>query len=280
MANMLKDDLKETVVAALVDGVSIRATERMTGVHRDTIMRLGVRIGTECARILDKKMTGLGCKRLELDEIWGFIQKKQKNVAKKDGKRHVGDVWTFVAIDADTKIVPCYAVGKRDSETANGFLQDLSERLKNRVQLSTDALKAYVEAVEKGFGGEVDYAQIVKSYVVGKHEDSAGASQRKYSPPEVIGVTKTAIVGSPDEDKISTSYVERQNLTMRMCMRRLTRLTNAFSKKLENFKAAVALHFASYNFVRVHGTLDATPAMAAGLEKRPWTIRELVERTT
>lgn len=280
MANILGDDARAAIVAALVDGNSIRATERQTGVHRDTIMRLGVRIGQECQRLMDAKMTNLGCKDLQLDEIWGFIKKKAKNVKKDESKAALGDVWTFVAIDADTKIVPCFRVGKRDEETANAFMLDLSSRLRNRVQLSTDALKAYVEAVEQGFGGDVDYGQIVKSYSVGNADGAAGASQHKYSPPEVVGVTKSVLVGKPDIGRISTSYVERQNLSMRMCMRRLTRLTNAFSKKLENFKAAVALHFAYYNFVRIHQTLRTTPAMAAGLVESPWTIRELVERTT
>lgn len=280
MANILKDDKRAVVVAALAEGSAIRAIERQTGIHRDTIMRLGVQVGTECQRLLSDKMQGLESRALELDEIWGFIQKKQKNVTEKDGVIQVGDVWTFVAIDADTKVVPCYRVGKRDAETANAFLIDLSERLKNRVQLSTDALKAYVEAVEKGFGGEVDYGQIVKSYSVGKTDDTAGGSQRKYSPPEVVGVSKKILVGNPDKARISTSYVERQNLTMRMHIRRLTRLTNAFSKKIENFKAAVALHFAYYNFVLIHSSLDATPAMAAGVASSPWTVRELVERAT
>lgn len=280
MANILKDDKRAVVIAALADGNSIRAIERQTGVHRDTIMRLGVRVGQACQAMMSEKMKDLSCKDLQLDEIWGFIKKKQKNVKKSDGNAQVGDAWTFVAIDSDTKVVPCFRVGKRDAETANAFLIDLSSRLKNRVQLSTDALKAYVEAVEQGFGGEVDYGQIVKSYSVGKADETAGASQRKYSPPEVVGVSKSVLVGSPDEDLISTSYVERQNLTMRMCMRRLTRLTNAFSKKLENFKAAVGLHFAYYNFVRIHQTIRVTPAMAAGVTESPWSIRELVERTT
>lgn len=280
MANILDDDRRRVVVAALADGNSIRAIERQTGIHRDTIMRLSVQVGNECQRIMDDKMKNLTCTNLQLDEIWGFIGKKQKNVGKRDPKTKVGDAWTFVAIDSDTKIVPCFRVGKRDARTANAFLQDLAGRLTNRVQLSTDALAAYVDAVERGFGGEVDYGQIVKAYSVGGGDETAGAAQRKYSPPEVVSVTKERILGKPDMDLVSTSFVERQNLTMRMHCRRLTRLTNAFSKKIENFRAAVALHFAYYNFVRLHGTIKATPAMAAGISSRPWTVRELVQLTT
>ena len=271
MANVLSPAKQAAVVAALCEGSSIRAVERMTGVHRDTIMRLAVRVGEACARKMDATMRDLPFSNVELDEIWGFIGKKQKRVTKVDGPG-VGDVWTFVAIDAATKLVPCFAVGKRDAATANGFLTDLSARLRNRVQISTDGLSAYVEAVEQGFGGEVDYAQIVKSY----EADGKAYPEGKYSPPDVTKVEKTPIVGNPDLSKTSTSYVERQNLTMRMHMRRLTRLTNAFSKKLGNFKAAVALHFAYYNFVKRHGTLRMTPAMAAGIAKDSWTVADLV----
>lgn len=278
MANVLSDELRTVVVAALCDGNSIRSVERQTRIHRDSIMRLGVQVGQECQRIMDTKMRGLNCIDLQLDEIWGFIKKKAKNVTPHEIK--VGDIWTFVAIDSETKLVPCFRIGKRDADTANAFLIDLASRLNNRVQISTDALRAYIDAVERGFGGEVDYGQIVKSYATGEADETAGASQHKYSPPEIVRITKTAINGNPDMDLVSTSYVERQNLTMRMQIRRLTRLTNAFSKKLENFKAAVAMHFVWYNFVKVHGTVKATPAMAAGVAERPWTVREMVELTT
>ncbi len=280
MVNMLGDDERTVVIAALADGNSIRAVERMTGIYRNTVMRLGVKVGEECQRILNNKMRNLNCKRLELDEIWGYVAKKEAHVTKRDPKTLVGDMWTFVAIDAKTKLVPCFRVGKRDARTANAFLIDLASRLNSRVQLSTDGLKAYIDAVERGFGGECDYGQIVKSYAIKEGDETAGMAQRKYSPPEVVRITKAVISGSPDMDLVSTSYVERQNLTMRMSIRRLTRLTNAFSKKLRNFKAAIALHYAVYNLVRVHGTLKATPAMAAGITERPWTIRELVELTT
>ena len=272
MANILSPEKQVAVIAALCEGSSIRAVERMTGVHRDTIMRLAVKIGTACAAKMDAMMRDLPCNRIELDEIWGFIAKKDKHVTKEDGP-NVGSVWTFVGIDAETKLVPCFRVGKRDAVTANAFLVDLASRLRNRVQISTDGLKAYVEAVEQGFGGDVDYGQIVKSF----EEDGRKYPEAKYSPGEVTGAEKTAIVGTPDFAKISTSYVESQNLTMRMHMRRLTRLTNAFSKKIENFRAAIALHFAYYNLVKRHTTLRMTPAMAAGVTKCFWTVADLVK---
>lgn len=275
MANRLKKDKKVAVIGALAEGASIRSVERQTGVHRDTIMRLAVRIGQGCQRLMDAKMRDLPCTDIQCDEIWGFVKKKQKNVKIKDDPSKVGDVYTFVAIDADTKLVPSFKVGKRDRVTADAFMKDLESRLKNRVQLSTDQLQSYKEAVEEGFGGEVDYGQIVKTYT----EETAGKStERKYSPAKVVNVEKTVIHGDPDEDLISTSYVERQNLTMRMHIRRLTRLTNAFSKKWENFKAAVALHFGYYNFVKRHRTLRATPAQAAGIEASRWTVAELIEK--
>ena len=270
MANILNLEKQVNAVSALVEGTSIRSVERMTGIHRDTIMRLGVRVGAACANMMNEGMRNLSCKTIQLDEIWGFIGKKQARVRRNDSPE-LGDVWTFVAIDADTKIVPTFRVGKRTSETCNAFLSDLASRLANRVQVSSDSLKSYVEAVERGFGGEVDYGQIVKTYAT----DNA-YPEGKYSPPEVVSIEKTVIVGNPSEAKISTSYVERQNLTMRMHMRRLTRLTNAFSKKLENFQAAVALHFAYYNYVKIHKTLRCTPAMAAGVTNRLWTVGDLV----
>lgn len=274
MANVLPMEKKITAISALSEGCSIRSVERMTGIHRDTIMRLGVTVGEGCQKLLDGMMRNLNTKRLELDEIWGFIGKKQRNV-KKGESAELGDVWTFCAIDAETKIVPCFAIGKRTSETANEFLRDLSSRLMNRVQISTDGLAAYAEAVEKGFGGDVDYGQIVKTFST----DNGIAPEARYSPASVVDIEKKKIVGNPNEFLISTSYVERQNLQMRMSMRRLTRLTNAFSKKLENFKAATALHFACYNLVRVHGTLRCTPAMEAGVANRVWSVGDLVALT-
>jgi IS1 family transposase len=272
MANILSKERKATAIGALAEGSSIRAIERMTGIHRDTIMRLGLCVGQGCAALLDSKMRGLSCRHLQFDEIWGFIGKKEKHV-RPDDSPEVGDVWTFCAIDADTKLVPAFKVGKRDARTANAFVTDVALRLRNRVQISADALKAYVEAVEQGFGADVDFAQIVKTYV----HDNSQVGERQYSPSEIVITEKKWVTGSPDMDLASTSYVERLNGTTRLHMRRLTRLTYAFSKKLENFEAAVALHFAYYNFVKLHNTLRCTPAMAAGIERDFWTVENLVE---
>jgi IS1 family transposase len=260
------------VIGALAEGSGIRQIERMTGVHRDTIMRLGVRIGQGCASLLDRKMRGLSCEHLQLDEVWGFIGKKERHV-RPDDEPQYGDVWTFCAIDADTKLVPSFKVGKRDAATANAFVRDVASRLKNRVQLSSDALRAYVEAVELVFGANVDYAQIIKTYV----SDDSQIPERKYSPAEIVITEKRPITGHPDMDLASTSYIERLNGTTRLHMRRLTRLTYAFSKKLENFEAAVALHFAYYNLVKRHITLRMTPAMAAGIERDFWSVGDLIE---
>jgi IS1 family transposase len=272
MANVLDKYKQAAVIGALAEGSAIRQIERMTGVHRDTIMRLGVRVGQGCAALLDRKMRDLSCEHLQLDEIWGFIGKKERHVRPEDDPQY-GDVWTFCAIDSDTKLVPSFRVGKRDSATANAFVSDVASRLRNRVQVSSDALKAYVEAVEVAFGCEVDYAQIIKTYVA----DDSQIPERKYSPPEIVITEKRPIIGQPDMDLASTSYIERLNGTTRLHMRRLTRLTYAFSKKLENFKAAVALHFAYYNLVKKHITLRMTPAMAAGIERDFWTVENLLE---
>ncbi|HEX7999114.1 MAG TPA: IS1 family transposase [Pyrinomonadaceae bacterium] len=255
--------------------MAIRQIERMTDIHRDTIMRLGVRVGQGCARIMDEKMRDLDCRDIQIDEIWGFIQKKKRNIKETDDPRQVGDAWTFCAVDSDTKLVPCFKVGKRDSLTANAFINDLASRLKNRVQLSSDALPAYIEAVEQGFGADVDYGQIVKAY----EAVESTAPQRRYSPPKLVSITKNVITGDPLMPFISTSYVERLNLTTRHHMKRLARLTIAFSKKLENFEAAVALHFLYYNFVKTHKSLRCTPAMAANVERSHWSVGDIVEMT-
>jgi IS1 family transposase len=271
MANVLPTEKKIAVISSLCEGSSIRSIERMTGVHRDTIIRLGVRVGQGCAAIMDQQMRNLSCARLEMDEIWGFIGKKEKHV-RADDDSSKGDVWTFCAIDADTKLVPAFKVGKRDGATANAFVDDVAGRMNNRLQISTDGLKAYVEAIEGAFGADVDYAQIVKTY--GNEEVS---NNRRYSAPEFVSCEKRVVMGFPDVDLISTSYVERLNATTRLHMRRLTRLTLAFSKKFENFEAAVGLHFAYYNFVKRHGTLRMTPAMAAGVSSSFWSVADLVE---
>ena len=271
MANNLNTDKQIAIIGSLCEGSSIRSIERITGVHRDTIMRLGVKVGQGCASLMDDKMRDLPCTRLEMDEIWGFVGKKEKHVKPTDDPG-IGDVWTFCAIDSDTKLVPAFKVGKRDNATANAFVSDIEGRMKNRVQISTDGLRAYVEAVQRSFGANVDYGQIVKQY---GHDEVT--NNRRYSCPAFVLSEKKVIFGMPDQDLISTSYVERLNATTRLHMRRLTRLTLAFSKKLENFEAAVALHFAYYNLVLRHNTLRCTPAMAAGVERSFWSVGELVE---
>jgi IS1 family transposase len=270
MANNLNADKQIAIIGSLCEGSSIRSIERITGVHRDTIMRLGVKVGQACTSLMDGTMRDLPCTRLELDEIWGYIGKKNIRVKPEDDPT-LGDVWTFCAIDAETKLVPAFKVGKRNHKTANAFLTDIASRMANRVQISTDGLSEYLEAIEGAFGGDVDYAQIIKIY---GHENP---DERRYTPPEVIGTEKKVITGNPDPLLISTSYVERLNATTRLHMRRLTRLTHAFSKKLENFEAAVGLHFAYYNFVRRHNTLRCTPCMAAGVTSEFWTVEDLVE---
>jgi len=261
-------------INCLVEGNSIRSTERMTDTHRDTIMRLMVEVGSGCAALADKQMRNLECRRIQCDEIWTFCRMKQARIPRFTDRTKVGDQWTFVAIDPQTKLVPAYLVGKRTRDNAVAFMTDLSERLSNRVQISSDSLSSYVDAVERAFGADVDYGQIVKFY------DAEPIGPGRYGPPRVTGAERTVIAGSPDQAHISTSHVERQNLTMRMSMRRFTRLTNAFSKKFDNLQAAVALHFAHYNLVRLHKTLRVTPAMAANVTDRLWSLEELVERTS
>jgi len=273
MANVLPREKQIAVVSMLAEGSSIRAIERITGINRNTIMNLGVRVGQGCAKILDAKMRGLTCNFLQFDEIWGFIGKKEKHRMIEDDPT-LGDVWTFCAIDAETKLVPAFTVGKRDRVTANAFVGDVASRLKNRPQISSDGLRAYVEAVENAFGMDVDFGMIIKNYGADKGEHH---QERRYSAPEVTSAQKMTITGYPEMDLITTNHIERLNGTTRLHMRRLTRLTYAFSKKLENFEAAVALHFAYYNLVRSHGSLKMTPAMMAGIEKSFWSVGDLVE---
>jgi IS1 family transposase len=270
MANVLKQEKHEQVIRCLIEGSSVRSTERLTGVHRDTIIRLMIRASEGSKKLMDERLQNLHLQQIQMDEIWGYVGKKQRHVSEQEDTSQVGDIWAFVAIDADTKLVPSFLVGKRTRESAETFLFDLASRLDSRVQLSADQLPAYVEAVWKAFGWDANFGQIVKSY------EAEPTGSGRYSPPKVISVEKTRVFGEPDLDKISTSFVERQNLTMRMSIRRLTRLTNAFSKKAENHSAAIALWFGYYNFVRSHRSLKTTPAVAAGVEKRSWKLNEFL----
>lgn len=266
----LKAEKKLAVIAAMVEGNSIRSVERMTGVHRDTIMRLVVRVGDSCARLMNERMRRLTCKLVQADEIWTYVGKKEKRVGYGDNPEIVGDQYVFVAMDSETKLIPCFRVGKRSAANAWYFIQDLQERLANRIQLTTDGFRPYKDAVDDAFGIEVDYAMLVKMYSDSGHADT------RYSPGEIVDVRAIPITGNPKVRFISTSHIERQNLTIRMQLRRFTRLTNAFSKKLENLKAALSLHFAWYNFCRVHSTLRVTPAMAAGVSNEIWPLEKLL----
>jgi IS1 family transposase len=270
--NKLATEKRVAAVTALVEGCSMRATARMTGVARQTLIDLLVELGAACAAYQDRVFRNLRLRRIECDEVWSFIHCKAKNVARaKAAPDAAGDVWTWTAIDAETKLVPSWLVGTRDGGAATEFIRDLASRLAHRVQLTTDGHKAYLSAVEDGFGADVDYAQLVKIY---GHSQETG--DQRYSPAPCTGTIKQPVSGSPDPSLISTAYVERQNLTMRMSMRRFTRLTNGFSKKLENHAAAVALHFMHYNFARIHQSLRITPAMAAGVADHAWDVGEIV----
>ncbi len=274
--NKLSLERRTQVVKALCEGNSIRSTSRMTGVAINTVVKLLIDLGSACLDYQDSAMRNLPCKRLQCDEIWSFVYSKAKNVPEEHKDEFgIGDVWTWTAIDAQTKLVPCWRVGKRDGAEAYQFMQDLAPRLASRVQLTTDGHKAYLEAVEGAFGAGIDYAMLIKLYGPEPKE-----AQRRYSPADCVGTEVKVIQGDPDKAHISTSYVERQNLTMRMSMRRFTRLTNAFSKKVENHMCAVALYFMWYNFARPHTTLSKpypkTPAMAAGLADHVWTAEEVV----
>lgn len=269
--NKLNPERQAQVIAALVEGNSIRATVRMTGVAKNTIIKLLVAIGKACAEYQDKALRNLTCKRIQCDEIWSFCHAKAKNLPEdKRGRFGYGDVWTWTALDADTKLMVSWLVADRGVQSATEFINDLAARLKNRIQLTTDGHRVYLNAVDDAFGMDIDYAMLVKVY----GNDPEG--EKRYSPAQCIGADKVVISGRPDAKKISTSYVERQNLTMRMSMRRFTRLTNAFSKKVENLAHAVALHFMYYNFCRIHQTLRVTPAMAAGVTDHVWDISDVL----
>ena len=262
---------RTAVVAALVEGNSIRATCRMTGVAKGTVLKLLVDLGRACEAYHRRTVVDLKCLRIQCDEIWSFCYAKAKNVpASMLGLPGVGDVWTWTAMDADTKLMVSWLVGERDAGYAAEFIGDLAGRLAHRVQLTTDGYRVYLNAVEDAFGSEIDYAMLVKLY------GEAPEAEKRYSPAQCLGARKEVVTGFPDRKHISTSYVERQNLTMRMSMRRFTRLTNAFSKKIENHAAAVALHYVWYNFGRVHQTLRVTPAMEAGLSDHVWSLEDIV----
>jgi IS1 family transposase len=269
--NQLTNKTRARVIAALVEGNSVRATVRMTGIAKNTIAKLVTDLGPVCAAYMDQTLRNLPCKRIQCDETWSFVYAKQKNVpAEKIGHFGYGDVWTWVAIDADTKLVCSWLVGNRDAGSAYEFIQDLAARLAHRVQLTTDGLKVYLGAVEDAFGADIDYATLVKLY------GSPVENEKRYSPARIIGVQAATISGDPDYRHVSTSYIERQNLTMRMSMRRFTRLTNGFSKKVENHIAAIAIHYLHYNFCRIHQTLRVTPAMEAGVSNHVWSLSELI----
>jgi IS1 family transposase len=273
---MNKKSIKERaqILSLLVEGNSLRATTRIIretqgGCSINTVTKLLEEIGEACAWYQDQNLRNLPCKRVQVDEIWSFVYSKQKNVPE-GMEGEAGDVWTWTAIDADTKLVPSWRIGSRDSEVAHDFVGDLASRMANRIQLTSDGYKLYVNAVESAFGADVDYAMLVKIY--GDNVEG----QKRYSPAQCTGAVKQEMVGKPDVKYISTSFAERQNLTMRMSMRRFTRLTNAFSKKVENHCHAIALHFMHYNFCRIHKSLKVAPAMAAGVSKTLWSLEDVV----
>lgn len=270
--NRLSNDDRAKILHLLCEGMSIRAITRLTGASKNTVSKLLIDAGTACAVYHDANVRDVKAARVQVDEIWSFTYAKQKNVATaKEAPEGAGDTWTWTALDADSKMVVSYLVGGRDAEYAMWFMDDLASRLANRVQLTSDGHRAYLEAVEGAFGCDVDYAQLVKMYGA-----TVGAPGR-YSPADCTGIKKIRREGNPDIAHVSTSYVERQNLTIRMHMRRFTRLTNAFSKKVENHAHAVALHMMYYNFVRIHKTLRVTPAMAAGVSDRLWEIADIAK---
>jgi IS1 family transposase len=268
--NKLSKEKRAQILCCLVEGNSLRATARMCDVAFNTVLKFIPEIGTACDEYQDKTFHNLKCKRIQCDEIWSFCYAKEKNVPKeKRGTFGYGDVWTWVAIDADTKLVPSFMVGTRGAQSAKLFMDDLASRLANRVQLTTDGHKVYLEAVENAFGGDIDYAMLIKEY-------ESTQEETRYSPAKCNGSETKRISGNPTKKDISTSYVERQNLTMRMGMRRFTRLTNGFSKKVENHAYHLAIFYMHYNFCRVHKTLRVTPAMEAGIADHVWTLEEVI----
>lgn len=274
--NRLDKEKQMQVVRALVEGNSIRATVRMTGVAKNTVAKLLVELGGACSEYLNKTLVNLPCQRIQCDEIWSFLAAKQANVTPKLAQRnpYAGDLWTWVAMDPDTKLVCNYCVGRRDWETARTFIDGVAARMANRIQLTTDGLRLYLFAVNSAFQGDVDYGILNKRYAASYVGEDG---PRHYSPAKCVGCEKTPKIGNPDPKHISTSLIERQNLTMRMQMRRYTRLTNAFSKKIENHVASLAIHYVHYNFVRIHQTLRITPAMATGVSDHVWEIGDVID---
>lgn len=271
MANVLSTPKRVAIVKALIEGMSVRATARMVDVSKDTVSKLNLELGEACIRYMDETLRDLPCKRLQVDEVWAFCYAKSKNVpAAKKGVFGFGDLWAFTGICAETKLIPTFLVGSRDAGCATEFMGDLASRLSNRVQLTTDGHKMYLSAVEDAFQGAIDYAMLVKVYGATPEGD------HRYSPAECLGTQKNAITGCPDKKHVSTSFVERHNLTLRMSIRRYTRLTNAHSKKLENHTAALGLFLCFYNFCRIHQTIRVTPCMAAGVTSRVWSVEDLL----
>jgi IS1 family transposase len=268
--NTLSTAQRVAVVKALVEGCSIRSTVRMTGVSKNTISKLLLQLGAACTQYQDATLRNLHCRRLQCDEIWSFVGGKDKNITDEQKQNGLGSIWTWTALDADTKLIASWLVGSRDSQSAYEFMQDVAGRLRGRVQLTTDGHRPYLEAVEAAFGIDIDYAVLQKIY------GQDANPEKRYSLAVCLGCDVKEITGTPDPRHISTSYVERQNLTMRMSMRRFTRLTNAFSKKVENHAAAIALYFMYYNFGRIHQTLRVTPAMEAGVANHVWSVEEIV----
>lgn len=277
--NKLDTEKRTQIVSALVEGNSIRAIVRMTGASKNTIAKLLIELGAACSNYMNKNLVNLPCKRVQCDEIWSFVAAKQANMtaAVKAREPNAGDAWTWIAMDADTKLVCSWWVGGRDWQTARAFIDDLAGRLTNRVQLSTDGNRLYLSAVLSAFREDIDYAVLMKKY--GGTVTESGPDT-KYSPLKCVGCEKKPKIGNPDPRHISTSFVERQNLTMRMQMRRFTRLTNAFSKKIEHHIASLAIHYMHYNYVRIHQTLRVTPAMAAGVTERLWAIEDILTLLT
>jgi len=269
--NKLSIAERAKIIAALVEGNSVRATCRMTGAAKGTVLKLLSDLGRACAAYQDRTLRNLPCKRIQCDEVWSFCYAKEKNLPEElKGKLGFGDVWTWTAIDADTKLVPAFMIGDRTATYARKFIDDLASRLSHRIQLTTDSHRPYLNAVTGAFGNDIDYARLDKIYAT-----PASFGTSRYSPGQCCGVKKMTVKGNPKPEHISTSFVERQNLTMRMHMRRFTRLTNAFSKKVQNLEASVALHFMHYNFAKVHQTLRVTPAMEAGVADHVWTVEEI-----